>query len=93
MSKDTKDSFGDRMKMYEGIEASRILMPGLPICVRLDGRAFHTFTRGLNRPYDERLSRMMIETTKRLVEDTHALIGYTQSDEISLILVNEYAGA
>lgn len=85
MGKDTKDSFGDRMKMYEGIEANRILIPGLPICVRLDGRAFHTFTRGLNRPYDERLSRMMIDTTKRLVEDTHALIGYTQSDEISLI--------
>lgn len=85
MSKNKKDSFGDRMKKYEGMEADRILLPGLPICVRLDGRAFHTFTRGLDRPYDERLSVMMIETTKRLVEETHALIGYTQSDEISLI--------
>jgi tRNA(His) 5'-end guanylyltransferase len=81
----SKDDFGDRMKMYEGIEAERILIPGLPICVRLDGRAFHTFTRGLKRPYDERLSRLMIETTKKLVEETHAVIGYTQSDEISLI--------
>lgn len=85
MSKNKKDSLGDRMKKYEGIEADRILLPGLPICARLDGRAFHTFTRGLDRPYDERLSTMMIETTKRLVEETHALIGYTQSDEISLI--------
>jgi tRNA(His) guanylyltransferase len=85
MATNKKDSFGDRMKMYEGMEANRILLPGLPVCVRLDGRAFHTFTRGLERPYDERLSCMMIETTKRLVDDTHALIGYTQSDEISLI--------
>lgn len=80
-----KDGLGDRMKLYEGIESDRILLPRLPICARLDGRAFHTFARGLNRPYDERLSSMMIETTKYLVETTHALIGYTQSDEISLI--------
>jgi len=80
-----KDDFGDRMKLYEGMEADRFLMPGLPICVRLDGRAFHTFTRGLKRPYDERISRMMIETTKTLVEESHAIIGYTQSDEITLI--------
>ena len=39
------DTFGDRMKMYEGIEAQRAFMPGLPICVRIDGRAFHTFSR------------------------------------------------
>ena len=81
------DTLGDRMKMYEGIEADRFLMPGLPICARLDGRSFHNFTRGLKRPYDERLSKLMIETTKALVEETKANIGYTQSDEISLVWI------
>ena len=77
---------GDRLKYYEGIEAGRVLIPHLPICVRVDGRAFHTFTRGMNRPYDINMSNSMIETMKYLVEKTDACIGYVQSDEISLIL-------
>ena len=77
---------GDRLKYYEGIEAGRVLIPHLPICVRVDGRAFHTFTRGMNRPYDINMSNSMIETMKYLVERTDACIGYVQSDEISLIL-------
>jgi tRNA(His) guanylyltransferase len=83
------DSLGDRMKLYEGMEAERRLLPLLPVMVRIDGRAFSSFTRGLNRPYDERMSRLMVETTKALVEESHALIGYTQSDEISLVLFAE----
>lgn len=79
---------GDRQKAFEVIEAGRRLVPGVPAIVRLDGRAFHTFTRGLLRPYDERLSRSMIETTKFLVKETHASVGYTQSDEISLAFPN-----
>ena len=78
------ESMGDRHKAFEARETQHKVMPGLPVLVRLDGRAFHTFTRGLIRPFDERLSRSMIETTKFLVEETHASIGYTQSDEISL---------
>lgn len=80
------DKLGDRMKMYEQMEAGRKLMPGLPICIRVDGRAFHTFTKGMQRPYDENMSIAMIETMKFLVEQTDACIGYVQSDEISLIL-------
>jgi tRNA(His) 5'-end guanylyltransferase len=80
------DKMGDRLKMFEGIEAGRILIPNLPICVRVDGRAFHTFTRGMNRPYDERMSKAMIETMKYLVKKTDACVGYVQSDEISLVL-------
>lgn len=80
------DKLGDRMKLYEQMEAGRKLMPGLPICVRVDGRAFHTFTRGMKRPYDEDMSAAMIETMKFLVEQTDACIGYVQSDEISLVL-------
>ncbi len=78
-----KDEFGNRMKMYEKL-GSRKLMPYLPIVARLDGRSFHRFTKGLKMPYDELFRRVMIETTKFLVEETNANIGYTQSDEISL---------
>lgn len=81
----TNDSLGDRCKRFELMEAGRKAMRGLPLIARLDGRAFHTFTRGLKRPYDERLSRCMIETTKFLVEDLQAKVGYTQSDEITLL--------
>jgi len=82
----SKDDFGDRMKIYEMQEAGRLLLPLLPICVRLDGRSFSKFTKGMERPYDKRFSDVMIEVTKYLVSKTNACIGYTQSDEISLIL-------
>lgn len=84
-----KTDFGDRMKMYEGVETQRKLMPMLPICVRLDGNSFSKFTKGLKRPYDTRLSDMMIEVTKKLVDLTNATVGYTQSDEISLVIYSD----
>jgi tRNA(His) guanylyltransferase len=77
-------TIGDRMKRYEMEEAGRRMMPRLPIMARLDGRAFHTFTRGLERPYDGRFSLCMIETMKHLVSKFNADLGYTQSDEITL---------
>jgi tRNA(His) 5'-end guanylyltransferase len=79
------DNLGDYMKELEGEESSRKAKKGKPLIVRLDGRAFHTFTKGLKRPYDERLTQLMQLTTQHLVETTNALIGYTQSDEITLI--------
>lgn len=78
------DARGDKCKDFERREGDRRAMLGIPLIARLDGRAFHSFTGGLARPYDERMSRCMIETTKVLVDDSHALIGYTQSDEITL---------
>ena len=78
------DDFGDRMKLYEGAESSRRLMPLLPIMARLDGRSFHSFCRGLNRPFDERFKSLMVSVTKFLVEETNAVVGYRQSDESSL---------
>ena len=78
------DELGDRCKAMEMAEAGRKAMKGIPLLARLDGRAFHTYTRGLKRPYDEGMSKTMQETTKALVEDMHAAVGYTQSDEITL---------
>lgn len=80
-----KTAFGDRMKSYEKRESGRRCMPCLPICARLDGKRFSRWTDGLERPYDQRLSELMVETTRWLVRETQALIGYTQSDEISLV--------
>jgi tRNA(His) 5'-end guanylyltransferase len=78
------DDLGDRMKLYEGAESARRLMPLLPVLARIDGRAFHAFTRGMVRPFDPTFSAMMVDTTVELVRMTGACMGYTQSDEISL---------
>lgn len=78
------DSLGDRMKMYESAEAGRRLLPLVPVLARIDGRAFHSFTRGMQRPFDPGFSAAMIETTQFLVDETGACMGYTQSDEITL---------
>jgi tRNA(His) 5'-end guanylyltransferase len=62
------------------------MIPTLPVIIRLDGNNFHNWTKGLNRPFDEGLTNLMIDTTKFLVKETGAVIGYTQSDEITLVL-------
>lgn len=79
-----KDTLGEKMKTYEQ-QYSFSLLPLIPIISRIDGKCFHSFTKDLKRPYDENLMNLMVETTKFLVEKTNAIIGYSQSDEISLI--------
>jgi tRNA(His) guanylyltransferase len=76
--------FETRMKDYEKLFTSQKAMPQLPTFCRIDGKAFHTWTSDLKRPYDERLSKLFVYTTKFLLEETGARIGYTQSDEITL---------
>jgi tRNA(His) 5'-end guanylyltransferase len=84
MSKDHQDPLGDEIKELEMQEAGRKLMPGIPVIARLDGRSFHSFCRNLNKPFDENFHTCMVETTKALVEEFTAAVGYTQSDEITL---------
>lgn len=79
------DDLGRRMKSYEAATCNQKLLVQIPVLARIDGRAFHSFTKGLNRPYDKNLLKLMQETTKFLVDHTAALVGYTQSDEISLL--------
>lgn len=83
-----KDSLGDRMKGYENI--SRIyLTRRTPIIIRIDGKAFHSFTRGFARPFDDVLIKSMQNTAKYLCENIMGCkLAYTQSDEISLLLVD-----
>lgn len=76
-----------RMKFYEKMTGNLEYQPPyLPIIVRLDGRAFHSLK--LNKPFDNELVRALQFCTEYLVKETNALIGYHQSDEISLLLYN-----
>ena len=60
-----------------------------PVAIRIDGKAFHTFTRGFQKPFDDVLIKSMQETMKYLCENIQGcVLGYTQSDEITLILVD-----
>ena len=83
------DDLGTRMKeFYEQIPKTR-LVRRMPVAIRIDGKAFHTFTRGFRKPFDHILIKTMQETTKYLCENIQGCVfGFTQSDEITLILVD-----
>lgn len=83
------DDLGCRMKtFYEQIPKTK-LMRRCPVAIRIDGKAFHTFTRGFQKPFDEVLIKSMQGTMKYLCENIQGcVLGYTQSDEITLILVD-----
>lgn len=83
------DALGDRLKAYEEAAEGARLAVTLPIYARIDGRSFSKFTRSMARPYDKRLSDAMIAAVSGLVDKTHARLGYTQSDEISLVYLAE----
>lgn len=82
------DSLGDRMKGYEC--ASRtILTRRMPVIVRVDGKAFHTYTAGAEKPFDRKLIAVMEMTAMELCREIQgAQIAYTQSDEISILVHN-----
>lgn len=84
-----RDDLGVRMKtFYEQIPKTK-LMRRCPVALRIDGKAFHTFTKGFQKPFDEVLIKSMQETMKYLCENIQGcVLGYTQSDEITLILVD-----
>ena len=83
------DELGKRMKeFYEQVPKTR-LVRRTPVAIRIDGKAFHTFTRGFEKPFDEVLGKAMRETMKYLCENIQGcVLGYTQSDEITLILID-----
>ena len=85
----THDDLGLRMKtFYEQIPKTK-LMRRTPVAIRIDGKAFHTFTRGFQKPFDELLIKSMQQTMKYLCENIQGcVLGYTQSDEITLILID-----
>ena len=83
------DELGKRMKEYYESVPKTKLMRRTPVAIRIDGKSFHAFTKGFDKPFDEVLVKSMQETTKHLCENIQGcVLGYTQSDEITLILVD-----
>lgn len=82
------DTLGDRMKKYEKINSDN-LIPKLPAVVRLDGRAFHTYTKQFKKPFDDVLINTMDETAKYLCSKIQgAKFAFVQSDEISIYITD-----
>lgn len=77
-------SLDERMKEYEAVTTSHTLIHGIPVYARIDGRAFHTFCDPLDKPFDAVMTEVMQKTCAYLVEKTNAMVGYVESDEISL---------
>ena len=84
-----KDDLGKRMKtFYEQVPKTK-LMRRCPVAIRIDGKSFHTFTKNFQKPFDEVLIKTMQDTMKYLCENIQGcVLGYMQSDEITLILVD-----
>lgn len=84
-----KDDLGKRMKEnYEQISKTR-LMRREPVIIRLDGKAFHSYTKNFKKPFDRVLMKTMQQTMRYLCENVEGCtLGYMQSDEISLLLID-----
>lgn len=87
MAKFDNDSLGNRQKGYEAVYKQK-LVPKMPIVMRIDGKAFHTFTKGMKKPFDDLLIDSMQKTMLALCKDIPTCkLGYTQSDEITIVCV------
>ena len=81
-----RDELGQRMKEYES-RNQYYLQKRTPVILRIDGKAFHTFTRGFQKPFDYTLMQAMQETALKLCESIEGVVfSYQQSDEITLVL-------
>ena len=84
-----RDALGDRMKEFYENRSKTKLTRRMPVIIRLDGKAFHTFTRGFKKPFDEIMIKTMQQTMQYLCENIQGcVLGYTQSDEITLVLID-----
>ena len=82
------DDLGTRMKEYEK-RNQYYLQKRTPVAIRIDGRSFHIFTKGFQRPFDNILIKTMQETAKYMCENMgNAKLAYVQSDEITIILTD-----
>lgn len=94
MSRFDNDSLGSRMKGYESVTKTRV-MPRSPVIIRIDGKAFHTFTKHFKHidpseqtsPFGTIMHNAMVETSRQLIMGIqNSKIAYVQSDEISILL-------
>lgn len=89
MSNFNELTLADKCKWFENNFSPDLMIPLLPVIIRIDGVKFSKYTKYFEKPYDLGFSNLMEFLTKQLVEETNAIIGYTQSDEITLILYSD----
>lgn len=83
------DSLGDRMKGNYEDRYRFFLTRRTPVIMRLDGKAFHTFTRGCEKPFDRKIVNTMALTTEHLIRNIQgAKVAYVQSDEITILITD-----
>ena len=81
-----KDTLGDRIKRYESV-SKPLLTRRTPVFVRVDGKAFHTFTQGCKKPYDQDIIDCMVYATEQTARQMQGFeLAYTQSDEATFML-------
>lgn len=82
------DALGDRMKRYEA--ASRFFLPPKQaVVIRVDGRAFHTYTKGSVKPFDHTIMAAMVHATECTAKDLAGFkLAYTQSDESTFLITD-----
>lgn len=82
------DSLGNRMKSYEAVSNFK-LTPRSPVIIRVDGQAFHTFTKGMDKPFDRHLMRTMVAATAEVAAKMQGFkMAYTQSDEATFLITD-----
>jgi len=82
------DNLGDRIKRYEHV-SRQSLIPNSYIILRVDGKAFHTFTKGMDRPFDDKLTKAMIRAGEKVSKEMSGFkLGYHQSDEFTFMLTD-----
>ena len=82
------DDLGTRMKEYER-RNQYWLQRRTPVIIRVDGKAFHSFTRGFQKPFDEVFGNAMVRTMEYMCQNIqNAIFGYVESDEITIVLVD-----
>jgi tRNA(His) guanylyltransferase len=77
-------SLANQIKQYESISDQR-LDPSYPFVVRIDGISFRNYTRGFDKPFDQRMTHAFIRTSADLLLRFNPLTVYYESDEISLV--------
>lgn len=83
-----RDLLGDRIKRYEGVSNFKLL-PKSPLFIRIDGRAFHTFTRGLNKPFSQILIKCMVHAAQNTAKEMAGFkLAYVQSDEATFMITD-----
>jgi tRNA(His) 5'-end guanylyltransferase len=83
-----RDTLGDRVKKYENVSNGN-LTPRSPAFIRVDGKAFHTFTKGCDKPFDHRVIGSMLYATEQTADQMQGFkLAYTQSDEATFMITD-----